>query len=108
MRNLVAREWSKIIEEEFRRVNEKKAQAMEILAGEFSDFSTSPQVSVSWCSSLKYSLLCYSLYWTHDALANRYQGPNEFVDDARTVFLNCEEFNEDDSEVSHVKSEWRH
>lgn len=30
------------------------------------------------------------------------------MDDARTVFLNCEEFNEDDSEVSHVKSEWRH
>ncbi|XP_022779270.1 bromodomain adjacent to zinc finger domain protein 2B-like isoform X4 [Stylophora pistillata] len=29
----------------------------------------------------------------------QYQGPNEFVDDARTVFLNCEEFNEDDSEV---------
>lgn len=24
------------------------------------------------------------------------------MDDARTVFLNCEEFNEDDSEVSHV------
>lgn len=29
----------------------------------------------------------------------QYSGPNEFVDDARTVFLNCEEFNEDDSEV---------
>lgn len=51
MRNLVAGEWCKIIGEEFRRVNEKKAQAMEILAGELSDFSTSPQVSVSWCSS---------------------------------------------------------
>lgn len=59
MRNLVAGEWCKIIGEEFRRVNEKKAQAMEILAGELSDFSTS-QVSVRWCSSLKYSLLCYS------------------------------------------------
>lgn len=60
MRNFVAGEWRKIIGEEFRRVNEKKAQAMEILAGELSDFSTSPQVSVSWCSSLTYSLLCYS------------------------------------------------
>ena len=29
----------------------------------------------------------------------RYASPLEFVDDARTVFLNCEEFNEDDSEV---------
>lgn len=29
----------------------------------------------------------------------QYSGPCEFVDDARTVFLNCEEFNEDDSEV---------
>jgi len=35
-------------------------------------------------------------------LINRYPGPADFVDDARTVFLNCEEFNEDDSEVSHV------
>ncbi|CAH3184955.1 unnamed protein product, partial [Porites evermanni] len=29
----------------------------------------------------------------------QYASPLEFVDDARTVFLNCEEFNEDDSEV---------
>jgi len=29
----------------------------------------------------------------------QYPGPADFVDDARTVFLNCEEFNEDDSEV---------
>ena len=35
-------------------------------------------------------------------LINRYPGPADFVDDARTVFLNCEEFNEDDSEVGHV------
>jgi len=29
----------------------------------------------------------------------QYAAPSDFVDDARRVFLNCEEFNEDDSEV---------
>ena len=40
----------------------------------------------------------------HRAPFQRYSGPYEFVDDARTVFLNCEEFNEDDSEVSCITS----
>ena len=40
---------------------------------------------------------CYVKF--HCAPFQRYAGPYEFVDDARTVFLNCEEFNEDDSEV---------